>query len=99
MRIKALRCASFQPSICQYAVNGFDGLTETLNLWYKSVTSQTSYLGILRSVRVGRESLYEFNHKLIDEVKQHLEMVSAEWDRALGRLKSFVEAKPDTSQI
>ena len=72
-------------------------LTTRSNLTRQAITKHLRVLegvGILRSVRVGRESLFEFHYQPIDEIKQHLEMVSFQWDRALGRLKSFVEAKP-----
>jgi DNA-binding transcriptional ArsR family regulator len=46
---------------------------------------------IVRSVRAGRESLFEFNPEPIDELGQYLDLVSARWDEALSRLKSFVE--------
>jgi DNA-binding transcriptional ArsR family regulator len=74
-------------------------LTTRSNLTRQAITKHLQVLegvGILHSVRVGRESLYEFDHKPIDEIKQHLEMVSAQWDQALAGLKSFVETTPDT---
>jgi DNA-binding transcriptional ArsR family regulator len=46
---------------------------------------------IVRCVRAGRESLFEFNPEPIDELRQYLDVVSARWDEALSRLKSFVE--------
>ena len=46
---------------------------------------------IVRCVRAGRESLFELEPKAIDEMKAYLERVSAHWDAALGRLRSFVE--------
>ena len=46
---------------------------------------------IVRSVRRGRESLFELNPEPIEEIKKYLDRVSEQWDRALGRLKSFVE--------
>jgi hypothetical protein len=46
---------------------------------------------IVRSVRAGRESVFEFNPRPIEEIKSYLELVSEEWDQALGRLKAFVE--------
>ena len=73
-------------------------LTARSNLTRQAITKHLRVLegvGILHRVRVGRESLYEFDHKPIDEIKQHLEMVSAQWDRALARLKAFVETKSD----
>jgi hypothetical protein len=47
--------------------------------------------GIVRSVRTGRESLFEFDPKPIEELKSYLDLVSQQWDQALARLKSFVE--------
>jgi DNA-binding transcriptional ArsR family regulator len=47
--------------------------------------------GMVRSARVGRESLFALEPKPIEEARQYLEHVSAQWDDALARLKSFVE--------
>jgi DNA-binding transcriptional ArsR family regulator len=46
---------------------------------------------IVRSVHLGRESLYELNPEPIEEIKKYLDLVSEQWDRALARLKSFVD--------
>jgi DNA-binding transcriptional ArsR family regulator len=46
---------------------------------------------IVHGVRAGRESLFELDVKPMEELKDYLAMVSAKWDEALGRLKSFVE--------
>jgi hypothetical protein len=46
---------------------------------------------IVRSVRTGRENLFEFTPKAIKELREYLERVSKQWDDALLRLKSFVE--------
>jgi len=42
-------------------------------------------------VRAGRESLFELDPKLIKELREYLDLVSEQWDLALGRLRSFVE--------
>ena len=47
--------------------------------------------GMVRSVRHGREHRFEFRPQPINEAKHYLDFVSAQWDEALGRLKSFVE--------
>jgi DNA-binding transcriptional ArsR family regulator len=47
---------------------------------------------IVHAVRRGRQSLFELNPKPLDGMREYLELVSEQWDRALGRLKSFVEA-------
>jgi len=47
--------------------------------------------GIAHSVRTGRESRFEFDPRPIEGIKEYLDFVSEQWDRALSRLKSFVE--------
>jgi DNA-binding transcriptional ArsR family regulator len=46
---------------------------------------------IVHGIRVGRESLFELDPRPMEEVKEYLDLVSAQWDQALGRLKSLVE--------
>ncbi len=44
---------------------------------------------MVRSIRDGRESLFELDPRPIEGAKEYLEFVSEQWDQALGRLKSF----------
>lgn len=46
---------------------------------------------LVRGERHGRERLYELDPAGIGEMRAYLQMVSAHWERALGRLKDFVE--------
>ena len=46
---------------------------------------------IVRSVRAGRESLFELDPEPIEELKKYLDLVSEQWDLSLARLKAFVE--------
>src|ERR1700691_4203203 len=39
---------------------------------------------IVHSVRAGRESLFELNPEPIEEIRSYLDLVSEEWDQALG---------------
>lgn len=48
--------------------------------------------GLVRSARQGRETLFRLEPDGLDEARRYLDRVSAEWDRALARLKAFVEA-------
>jgi DNA-binding transcriptional ArsR family regulator len=48
-------------------------------------------VGIVHSLRAGRESLFEFDPQPIEGIKKYLDFVSEQWDQALSRLKSFVE--------
>lgn len=46
---------------------------------------------LVRGARHGRERLYELDKAGIDSMQAYLELVNAHWERALGRLKNFVE--------
>ena len=46
---------------------------------------------LVHGVRRGRESLYELDPRPIERLKEYLDLVSEDWDRALGRLKAMVE--------
>ncbi len=48
-------------------------------------------VGIVHSVRTGRESLFEFDPQPMEGIKDYLDFVSQQWDQALSRLKWFVE--------
>ncbi len=48
-------------------------------------------VGVVRSVRAGRENLFELDPEPIEDLKSYLDIVSRDWDQALVRLKSFVE--------
>jgi DNA-binding transcriptional ArsR family regulator len=47
--------------------------------------------GVVRSARAGRETLFALEREPIEDVRAYLAAVSAQWDDALARLKSFVE--------
>jgi DNA-binding transcriptional ArsR family regulator len=46
---------------------------------------------VVRSVRSGRHALFELDPEPVHALRDYLDRVSAEWDQALARLKSFVE--------
>jgi DNA-binding transcriptional ArsR family regulator len=69
-------------------------LTEGSRLTRQAITKHLRVLegaGIVLRVRSGRESLFEFNPEPMDELREYLDRVSAEWDQALGRLKVLVD--------
>jgi DNA-binding transcriptional ArsR family regulator len=69
-------------------------LTEGTKLTRQAVTKHLRVLeraGIVHGARTGREILFQFDPEPIDDAKTYLDLVSEQWDQALGRLKSFVE--------
>lgn len=47
--------------------------------------------GLVRGVRQGRERRWELSPRKIAEAQRCLEVISAQWDAALERLRRFVE--------
>ncbi len=69
-------------------------LTQGTQLTRQAVTKHLRVLTgarIVRNVRAGRESLFELDPAPIREVREYADVVSQQWDQALGRLKAFVE--------
>lgn len=69
-------------------------LTQGSKLTRQAITKHLRVLesvGIVHSVRTGRESRFEFDPQPMEEIKKYLNLVSEQWDQVLSRLKSFVE--------
>ena len=69
-------------------------LTKGSKLTRQAITKHLRVLesvGIVHSVRAGRESLFEFDPTPIEEMREYLDFVSEQWDQSLVRLKSYVE--------
>jgi DNA-binding transcriptional ArsR family regulator len=70
-------------------------LTAGTRLTRQGVTKHLRVLegaGVVRSIRVGRESLFELEPQPIEDVRDYLDQVSRQWDDALARLKAHVES-------
>jgi len=69
-------------------------LTEGTRLTRQAVTKHLRVLEdarIVRSMRAGRESLFELDPAPIRQVGEYADVVSERWDQALARLNTFVE--------
>ena len=69
-------------------------LTEGTALTRQAVTKHLRVLEgvrIVRSVRTGRESLFQLDPAPLRVVRDYADVVSQQWDQALTRLKDFVE--------
>ncbi len=74
-------------------------LTAGTRLTRQAVTKHLRVLegaGVVRSIRVGRESQFELELKRLAEVRRYLDRVSQQWDDALARLAAHVEFEPAT---
>jgi DNA-binding transcriptional ArsR family regulator len=69
-------------------------LTRDASVTRQAVTKHLHVLahaGLARSSRLGRESVWELQPAPLDAARQYLDGISAQWDAALDRLKTFVE--------
>jgi DNA-binding transcriptional ArsR family regulator len=69
-------------------------LTRGSQLTRQAITKHLRVLesvGIVHSVRRGRENRFKFDPQPIEGMKEYLDFVSEQWDQALSRLRSFVE--------
>ena len=86
LSLVAKLCARLPYSISQ--------LTQGSKLSRQAITKHLRVLesaGIVHSIRMGRESRFEFDPQPLEGIKQYLDFVSEQWDQPLSRLKSFVE--------
>ena len=47
--------------------------------------------GLVRCTRHGRESHWELKERGLKDARHYLDLISKQWDDALGRLRKFVE--------
>eukprot|EP00435_Cladocopium_sp_Y103_P076941 s1_g680.t1 len=69
-------------------------LTDGFNLTRQGVTKHLRVLGdagLVSSDRVGRETRFTLVPTALQETQAYLSGISEQWDRALSRLKTFVE--------
>ncbi len=70
-------------------------LTEGFKLSRQAITKHLRQLedaGIVSGEKLGRESLYQLEVESLSEVRQMIESIEKQWQQALRRLKSAVEA-------
>jgi DNA-binding transcriptional ArsR family regulator len=69
-------------------------LTQGSTLTRQAITKHLRVLenaGVVHAVRAGRESLFQLDPEPLHKTRDYLDTISAQWDDALARLKSFVE--------
>jgi len=69
-------------------------LTEGSDVTRQAITKHLRVLadvGLVRATRDGRESVWELQPRRLEDARRTLDLISKQWDDALGRLKAFVE--------
>jgi len=69
-------------------------LTEGSGITRQGVTKHLRVLsgaGLVRGTRRGKESVWQLERRRLNEARRSLDLISRQWDQALGKLKLFVE--------
>ena len=86
LRMVARLCADGPQSIAR--------LTDGANVTRQAITKHLEALadaGVVRSRKSGRERIWEVDGDRLDDASRYLEQISSQWDRAIERLRAFVE--------
>ncbi|KAB0534225.1 MULTISPECIES: ArsR/SmtB family transcription factor [Pseudomonas] len=87
LRLVTILCGGGAMSITQ--------LTLGTDISRQAVTKHLQVLaqaGLVRDAKLGRERLWAFEPGRLAEARRSLEVISQQWDQALGQLQAFVES-------
>ena len=80
--------------LCDDGPMSITGLTEGFGITRQAITKHLRVMedvGLLRSRRRGRESVWQVSPRRLGDARRYLELISQQWDNALGRLRKLVE--------
>lgn len=80
--------------LCREGPLSISRLTEGARISRQAVTKHLNALagaGLIEGERSGRKRIWQLQPRRLLEVQRHLEVISAQWDDALERLRKFVE--------
>lgn len=80
--------------LCKNQPQSIAELTQGTNLTRQAITKHLRLLesaGLVESIHVGRETLFEIRTENLAELRGHIDVISQQWEGALERLASFVE--------
>jgi DNA-binding transcriptional ArsR family regulator len=69
-------------------------LTDAVDVSRQAVTKHLEALadaGLVRSAKDGRERIWELEPKRLEDAQRYLDQINSQWDRAIERLRAFVE--------
>ncbi|HTL33759.1 MAG TPA: metalloregulator ArsR/SmtB family transcription factor [Kofleriaceae bacterium] len=69
-------------------------LTDAVDVTRQAVTKHLEALaeaGLVHSTKDGRERIWELEPKRLEDAQRYLDEINSQWDRAIDRLRAFVE--------
>ena len=80
--------------LCDDGPTSITGLTRGFNVTRQAITKHLRVMeeaGLVHSRRHGRASVWQLSPRCLGDARRYLELISKQWDDALGRLRKFVE--------
>lgn len=80
--------------LCERAPCSISQLAEGSRITRQAITKHLRVLegaGLVRGETIGRECVFELDAEPLSQAREYLVLISQQWDRALDRLKAFVE--------
>jgi DNA-binding transcriptional ArsR family regulator len=80
--------------LCEGGPLSITSLTTGSRVTRQGITKHLRVLesaGLVRSRRRGRESIWQLEQRRLREARHYLDLISLQWDEALGRLRKLVE--------
>jgi DNA-binding transcriptional ArsR family regulator len=79
--------------LCNDGPMSITRLTRGMNVTRQAITKHLQVMrevGLVRNTRRGRERIWQLEQRRLKEARHCLELISKQWDDALGRLQKFV---------
>src|ERR1700692_3150661 len=79
--------------LCNDGPMSITRLTRGMNVTRQAITKHLQVMrevGRVRNTRRGRERIWQLEQRRLKEARHCLELISKQWDDALGRLQKFV---------
>jgi len=80
--------------LCDDGPMSITRLTAGSNVTRQAITKHLRVMkeaGLVRNARHGRESVWQLDQRRLEDARRYLDLISKQWDDALGRLRKFVE--------
>jgi len=80
--------------LCDEGPLSITGLTAGSKVTRQAITKHLRVMeaaGLVQSKRHGRESVWQLEQRRLRDARHYLDLISKQWDDALGRLRKFVE--------
>jgi DNA-binding transcriptional ArsR family regulator len=81
--------------LCEAGPLSITRLTSGTRVTRQAITKHLRVMeqaGLVHGTRLGRESLWQLERDRLEHARQCLDIISTQWDEALGRLRHFVES-------